>query len=197
VAGRLVDRTGRYRLYPLLGGMVSLVGVVLFARLDVHSAVTSVMVAAAALGLGIGLAMQTLLLALQNAVDTRDTGVATSTTFLLRQLGSVVGIAVLGSVFTTRLRHWLPELTPASAHLDVRTLRGSPSSLRHLSPRVHAGVVDAFARSLHSVFLWLIPIAVVAIVLAVILPELPLRGTAERSAAEDLALNFEAGFGEG
>jgi MFS family permease len=173
--GRQVHRTGRYRAYPIIGGAITIVGLLLLTRLGPTSPAWHVLVAATVLGFGLGFVMQVLILAIQNAVEQRDVGVATSSSMFARQLGGAVGLALLGSVFTARLTHWLAALTPRSAHLNVVTLRGRPETLQHLSVAVRADVVDAFARSLHTVFLVCVPLAVFVLVLAVRLREIPLR----------------------
>ena len=77
--------------------------------------------------------MQVLILAIQNAVPSRDMGVATSTSMMVRTLGGAVIVPVLGTIFNDRLRTLLPKLTPAAAHLDVTTLRASPETVRALA----------------------------------------------------------------
>lgn len=188
--GRLIDRTGRYRRYPIQGACVVILGLVLLVRLDASSSAFEVMVSAAVLGFGLGLIMQVLILAIQNAVEPRDLGVATSTSMFNRQLGGAVGLALLGSVFAAGLTHWLGVLTPRGAGLDLTTLRGRPEALQHLGSAVHDGVVEAFARSLHTVFLVCIPIAVIMLVLTVKMKEIPLRGHTS-SPGDDLAVALE------
>jgi hypothetical protein len=149
------------------------------------------------LGIGAGLVMQVLILAIQNAVPARDLGVATAVSMMIRILGGAVIVPVLGTVFNDRLRTLLPRLTPASAHLSVTTLRASPERVRALAPAVRTGVVEAFAQSLHTVFLVCIPIAVALFLLAFRLREIPLRdhpdGALEppHGAGEELALTYE------
>jgi EmrB/QacA subfamily drug resistance transporter len=191
LVGRLIDRTGRYRRYPIRGACVVIVGLVLLTLLDANSSAVEVMACAAVLGLGLGLIMQVLILVIQNAVESRDLGVATSASMFNRQLGGAVGLALLGSVFASRLTHWLPILTPAGSHIDVTTLRGRPGALQHLGPRVHDGVVEAFARSLHTVFLIAIPIGIIILILAIRLKEIPLREHPEATTGDDLAVALE------
>ena len=193
LVGRLVVRTGRYRPYPIIGGFVALAGTLLLVGLDSASPAYEVMVGAAVLGFGLGLSMQVLILAIQNAVEPRDLGVATSSSMFARQLGGAVGLALLGSIFNSQLAHWIGKLTPASAHLDPTRLRGRPETLADLTPAVRDAVADAFARSIHTVFLWCIPVAVAALVIAFFLKQLPLRehvGEPE-SAGDDLAVALE------
>jgi EmrB/QacA subfamily drug resistance transporter len=195
LVGRLVVRTGRYRKYPIIGGFVGLAGTLMLVRLDDASAPFEVMLGAAVLGFGLGLSMQVLILAIQNAVEPRDLGVATSTSMFTRQLGGALGLALLGSVFNTQLAHWVAQLVPARAHLDAARLRGRPETLADLSPAVRDVVAEAFARSLHTVFLWCIPVAVAALVLAFFLRQLPLREHVGEQVVEnvgdDLAVALE------
>ena len=91
---------------------------------------------AAILGFGIGFTMQTVLLVAQNEVEMRDIGVATSTSFLARQMGGAVALAALGSVLNNRLAHWIPKLTPTGAGLQPGEAARQPRS----DPRAGAAV---------------------------------------------------------
>jgi EmrB/QacA subfamily drug resistance transporter len=190
LVGRLIDRTGHYRRYPIRGACIVIVGLLLLVRLDAGSSALEVMLSAAVLGFGLGLIMQVLILVIQNAVEPRDLGVATSTSMFNRQMGGAVGLALLGSIFTAGLTHWLPILTPGGAGIDLTTLRGRPETLQHLGVAAHDGVVEAFARSLHTVFLVCVPIAVIVLILAIRLKEIPLRGHTS-SPGDDLAVALE------
>jgi EmrB/QacA subfamily drug resistance transporter len=99
VAGRMVERTGRYRRWPIIGGVLMTAGVALLATLgaDTHPLVASLF--GSLLGTGVGCVMQTSLLALQNSVEHRDVGSATSSALLSRILGSTIGVAVLSAAF--------------------------------------------------------------------------------------------------
>ena len=78
-------------------------------------------------------------------------------------------------LLNNRLAHWIPRLTPADANLDLETLRGTPEKIRELAPAVADGVTESFSRSLSVVFWCLVPIGVVWLVLALALPNRPLR----------------------
>jgi hypothetical protein len=108
-----------------------------------------------------------------------------------RQLGGAVGLALLGSVFAARLEHWLERLTPKGAGLDLESLRGRPEKLLDLAPGLREDVIEAFSRSLHTVFLVCVPIAVILLVLALRQRELPLRGHAPSAPGDDLAVALE------
>jgi hypothetical protein len=135
-------------------------------------------------GFGIGFTMQTVLLVAQNEVGLRDLGVATSTSFLARQMGGTIALAALGGLLNRRLSHWIPRLTPADADLDLASLRGTPEKIRELPAAVGDGVVDAFGRSLSTVFWCLVPVGVLWLVLALLLPDRPLRGSEETAAVD-------------
>lgn len=175
VSGRAIGRTGRYRIWPIVGGVATIAGGVLLGLSQTDTPLAIMLGGASIVGFGVGFTMQTVLLVAQNEVELRDIGVATSTTFLARQMGGAMALAVLGGVLNNRLAHWIPRLTPRDAGLNLEKLRGTPAAIRELSPAVSTGVIDAFSRSLSTVFWCLVPIGVVWLVLALWLPERPLR----------------------
>jgi hypothetical protein len=130
-----------------------------------------------------------LVLVVQNDVGREDIGVATATATFFRSVGGSFGVAIFGAIFANRLAYWLPRDLPASAHLSTkaagRLLHSSPAKLRHLPPAVHHGLIDAFASSLHTVFLWAVPFGVAAFLVSLFLREVPLRegGAASVAAA--------------
>jgi EmrB/QacA subfamily drug resistance transporter len=103
VAGRRVERTGRYRRWPIAGSLLMTAGVALLATLGLGTPVGVAAAFAAVLGTGIGFVMQTTLLALQNRVEGADLGIATSTVLLTRTLGGTVGTALFGAVLAAGL----------------------------------------------------------------------------------------------
>jgi MFS family permease len=102
-SGQVISRIGRYKPFPIAGTAIMAVGFVLLSRLEVD---TSAVVSGAYMlvfGLGLGLVMQVLVLAVQNAVDYRDLGVATSGTTMFRQMGGAIGTAAFGAIFNNQL----------------------------------------------------------------------------------------------
>jgi hypothetical protein len=132
--------------------------------------------------------MQVVVLAVQNAVPYRDLGISTAGVNLFRSLGSAFGVAIFGSILSNRLDAELPRHVPSGAltGIDTSVLTGSPERLKSLPPLVHQGVSEAFAISLHTVFVWALPIAVVAFVLTWFLKETPLRDTVHVGGADAL-----------
>src|SRR5205085_149126 len=182
VAGRLISRFGRYRPFPIVGTAVMTVGMALLTRLNVHSTTVQASLSMLVLGLGLGLVMQVLVLAVQNAVDYRNMGVATSGSILFRQVGGSVGIAMFGAIFANQLRGRLSATLPPGVH-PVKTV--SPSVIRHLPPAVHHAYVHAVAASLHPMFVVAAGITACAFVLTWLLREVPLRQASRSNAAEE------------
>lgn len=176
-SGRMITRWGRYRPFPIAGMTTMTVGVLLLSSLDTDTSRLTQSIYMSVVGLGIGLVMQVLVLAVQNAADTGDLGIATSATSFFRSMGGAFGVAIFGSIFNSRLGAYLSDTVPGG-RIDTGVLRAGPEALRSLPADVRVEVVDAFARALHVTFLWAVPVAAVGIVLAVALPELPLRESA-------------------
>jgi EmrB/QacA subfamily drug resistance transporter len=193
VSGRVISKIGRYRIFPIAGTAIMTVGLYVLSFLGVHTPYWELSIGMLVLGAGIGLVMQVLVLAVQNAADPRDLGVATSAATFFRSIGGSFGVAIFGAIFANRLGYWLPRLVPhkALAHGGATSLvHAPPARLRALPPAVHTGLVEAISHSLHSVFVWAIPFGVVAFVIALLLREVPLRGAqaAGTAAGEDFGL---------
>jgi EmrB/QacA subfamily drug resistance transporter len=191
LVGRLMHRSGRYRLYPIIGTVIATGGVLLLLRLGPESEAWEALFAGGILGFGMGLVMQVLILAIQNSVDLRDIGVATSMSMFGRQFGGAVGLALLGSIFNDRLAVWFDRLVPARLGLTVNELRGRPETLGGLPAEAKRDIAEAFANALHTVFLVCVPIALVGVVLALLLREKPLR---EHSSADDVGDDLAVAF---
>ncbi|MFE9401160.1 MFS transporter [Streptomyces sp. NPDC006530] len=190
VSGQLISRTGHYRIYPILGGAVSAVGMWLLSRLGTDTPRLDYSIWMAVLGTGIGLVMPVLILAVQNAVDPADLGTATSANNYFRQIGGSVGAAVFGTLFTNRLAHALTERLPTGARLpDPESI--TPQLVHAMPPELRDGYIRAYADAMPRVFLYLVPVLVLGFVLAFFLKEKPLVSqnapTAESSPVVDAA----------
>ncbi|HEX4704026.1 MAG TPA: MDR family MFS transporter [Pseudonocardiaceae bacterium] len=190
-SGNAVSRTGHYRVFPIVGSVGMVAGLYLLSRMDEHTGFWLMSAYMFVLGVGVGLAMQVLVIAVQNTVDYADLGVATSGVTFMRTIGSSFGVAVFGSVYSGQLTGKVAAaLTshPLPASVDPRAVQ-SPAALHRLPAAVASPVVHAYAQSLHVVFLAGVPVALAAFVLSLFLREVPLRGTA-RAAATDLGDGF-------
>ena len=182
-SGQIISRTGRYRPFPIAGTAIMVGGLVLLSTMDPHTTRAAASLFMFVLGLGLGLVMQVLVLAVQNAVDYSDLGVATSGATLFRSIGGSVGTAVLGSIFSNRLTHELAAHLPASATGAIG--KGSSlntAALRRLPAPVHAAYLDAFTNALSTVFTVGACVAAVAFLLSLALQQRPLRDTVAASA---------------
>jgi EmrB/QacA subfamily drug resistance transporter len=191
ISGTLVSRTGRYKIFPILGSVFTGAGLYLLSLMDEHTNIVISSLYMFVLGIGIGLSMQVLVIAVQNTVDYADLGVATSGVTFLRTLGSSFGVAVFGSFYSNQLTpnlatalraHPLPPGIPPA-------IVTSPAGLHKLPTAVSAPIVHAYAQSLQVVFLTAVPVAALSLLLALFLKEVPLRGTS-RATATDLGEGF-------
>jgi general stress protein CsbA len=178
----LVTKTGRYKVFPVVGTVLMAVAMFAFARLDTDTSRWIVIVDMIVMGAGFGMITQILIVAVQNAVDRRQIGTATATTNFFRALGGSIGVAVFGAVFAAQLNVWLPRTVPGGI-ADPTTLLSSPDRIAHLPAATSAGVAHAVANSLHIVFYTGMAIAVISAILVVFLKEVPLRQQGQPSQA--------------
>jgi hypothetical protein len=186
-SGRLISRTGRYKAFPVFGMLVMAVGMYLLSTMGPTTTEVRASAFMVVLGLGLGMVMQVLVLAVQNAVDPRDLGVATGAATFLRSMGGAFGVALLGTVLSNRLATNLADLLPGGklpAGVSADTLKGSPAAILSLPPAVRGPVVEAFARSIDTVFLVGVPIAIVGFAITLLLREVPLRSGHAPAAVE-------------
>jgi EmrB/QacA subfamily drug resistance transporter len=174
-SGQIISRWGRYKVFPVLGTGVMTLGLFLLSRVGEHTAFAFVTVAMVVLGLGLGMVMQVLVLAVQNAVEYKDLGTATSGATFFRSIGASFGVAVFGAIFTHALASNLHSLFHHTALPRVNASSVNPAELARLPAAVHDLFISAYASSLQTVFLVAVPIAGVAFVLSWLIPELPLR----------------------
>ncbi len=181
-SGQLISRTGRYKAFPVLGCAVFTVGLFLLSRMDATTSGPAASTYMFVLGVGLGMVMQVLVLAVQNAVDYRDLGTATSGATFFRSIGSSVGVAVFGTVFNSQLTHHLSQRIPAGAigRCSPQLLSGSTAAINACPPAVRSWYVDAYVQSIHTIFLAAVPIGLLAFVLAWLIPEVRLRSAADR-----------------
>lgn len=190
-SGQIISRTGRYRVFPIAGCAVFTSGLYLLSLMD--RATTGLMsgVYMFVLGVGLGMVMQVLVLAVQNSVDYRDLGTATSGVTFFRTIGSSVGVAVLGTVFTSQLTGQLATDVPsgASGPCSPSVLSASAQGLAQCPAPVRSWFLDGYAEAIHVAFLAAVPVGLVAFALSWLLPELPLRTAAAQPAlGESLGL---------
>ncbi|MFJ7154507.1 DHA2 family efflux MFS transporter permease subunit [Streptomyces sp. NPDC101118] len=176
-SGQIVSRTGRWKVFPIAGTGVTAVGLLLLHQLERTTSTWEMSVYFFVFGTGLGLVMQVLVLVVQNAVSYSDLGVATSGATFFRSIGASFGVAIFGTVFTNGLDDELneslagrplPPGTVGSLEADPRAVSGLPADLQ---PRV----LDAYATAITDVFLYAVPVVLVAFAVAWFLREDKLR----------------------
>jgi len=179
-SGQVIARTGRYKVFPIVGTAVLCVALFLLSRLDEHTSTAVTSADFLVLGLALGLIIQVLVIAVQNSADYADLGTATSAATFFRSIGGAFGVSVFGAIFSNRLASELASAlrgVPLPPGLHVASAAADPALLKKLPAAIRADVQHAYSLALHPVFIYAIPVALVAFVLSWFLKEVPLRAT--------------------
>ena len=186
-SGQLIARTGRYKVFPIVGTAALTVALYLLSTLDETTSTLVMNLYFFLFGFGLGLIIQVLVIAVQNTTDYADLGAATSGVTFFRTIGGAFGVSVFGAIFSNQLAVQLsralagkklpPGFSPASVEAGSAAIKRLPADLRD-------AVLHAFSLALHPVFLTAVPIALIAFVLSWFLREVPLRTTAGAAAKE-------------
>ena len=174
VAGRILDRTGRYKKFPIIGASTLVVALLLLSTIGVDTPYWRLAGFMLLFGLGLGAQMQTLMTAVQNSIPPRDMGAAMGSVTFFRQMGGTIGVAAFGAVFGSRLVHYVAGIgggaTPAPDVNDVVAIQALPEPIR-------TQVLVAMASALDDLFLVAVPVVGIALVVALFLPRVELRET--------------------
>ncbi|MGW8066781.1 MDR family MFS transporter [Streptomyces ziwulingensis] len=198
VAGRVTTHTGRYKIFPVAGGVLMTVGLYLLSLMDTDTSRFTSGVYMAVVGLGMGCLMQITMLVAQNSVEMKDMGVASSSTTLFRTLGSSFGVAIMGALFNHRVQDVMAQkagalgtkVTEQSAQLDAASLAKLPEAAR-------VAYQDAVSAGTHGAFLLGAVVAVAALVAAVFVTEVPLKGAGPKAADTPADGDGDGGDGDG
>jgi EmrB/QacA subfamily drug resistance transporter len=176
VCGQVVSRTGRYRIFPIVGTTLVLGSLASLTLAGVDTSGTTIAAELVVMGLGMGMSWPVYVVATQNAVDPSQLGVATATLQFFRTMGGTLAVAALGALLTSRLTAELPDHVghAAAGRIDTdRLIQGSAS----VGPSLRAGIEAALDAALDPVFLSLVPLAAIGVGAALMLKERPLRGS--------------------
>ncbi|MFF9524811.1 MDR family MFS transporter [Streptomyces achromogenes] len=177
IAGRITTNSGRYKVFPIAGGALMIVGLYLLSTMDTGTSRFTSGVFMAVVGAGMGCLMQITMLVAQNSVQMKDMGVASSSATLFRTLGSSFGVAIMGALFNHRVQDVMAEragslgsqITAKSAQLDADSLNKLPAAARE-------AYQHAVSSGTHSAFLLGAVIAVPVLIAALFVKEVPLKG---------------------
>ncbi|MCI3906378.1 MFS transporter [Streptomyces spectabilis] len=194
-SGNVVSRTGTYRIFPIVGALVMAAGLFLMSLMGSATSAWLESLYMFVLGVGIGLCMQVLTIAVQNTVAYADLGTATSGVTFFRTLGSAFGTAVFGTIYANtlapNLRDGVAEAarTGAAPEAVIAKASQSPEGLHELPDAAAAPLVEAYADTIQTVFLWTVPVALAGFVVALFLKEVELRDSA-RMSSNDMGEGF-------
>ncbi|MFF4189269.1 MDR family MFS transporter [Streptomyces sp. NPDC001691] len=181
IAGRVTTNSGKYKIFPILGGALVVVGLFLLSTMDTTTTRLMSGVYMAVLGAGMGFLMQITMLVAQNSVEMKDMGVASSSTTLFRTLGSSFGVSIMGAIFTNRVGDEMTRRLGAAASSGAGKLANAQldqASLAKLPAPVREAYQYAVSSGTHGTFLVGSIIAVAMFVAALFVKEVPLRGSA-------------------
>ncbi|HJY72871.1 MAG TPA: MFS transporter, partial [Streptosporangiaceae bacterium] len=176
VAGQVTTRTGRYKIFPILGGGIMGLGLYLLTNLGIGTTRITSAIFYVVLGLGMGFLMQMVSLIAQNSVEQKDMGVASSARMFFQQIGGSLGVAAFGAVFARKLTESLASAAGSGVHISASGGQVNPATVNSLPAAVKHDVFFAIAHAVQSVFIWALPAAVLIFVLALFIKEVPLRG---------------------
>lgn len=172
VSGRIISRTGKYRLFPIAGTLFASIGMALLTTITTESPVWHLYLFTSVMGMGLGMVMQVLVLAVQNTVAPSMMGVATSSVTLFRSVGGSVGVALFGTVFSQILKSGVERLIPEGSELPQSL---DPTSIRNLPEPLHHDYLLAFGDAIHAAFIMATGVMVLAFLLSWFLPESSLK----------------------
>jgi MFS family permease len=184
VAGQVTTKTGRYKVFPILGGGIMALGMYLLTGLDVGTTVLTSALFYVVLGLGMGFLMQMVSLIAQNSVQQQDMGVASSARMFFQQIGGSLGVAAFGAVFARQLTS---SLSTSGAHINASGGQLDPATVNTLPGPIRDDVFLAISHAVQHVFIWALPAALIIFALAWFIKEVPLRGRAPAAGAGEAA----------
>jgi MFS family permease len=179
-SGRLIARTGRYRIFPILGTSSMAVGVLALTQIAGDTRYWYLAGAMFLLGVGSGMVYPVTSIATQNACEMRDMGVATASLMFFRSLGGSLGLAVFGTILNATIRAELPGRIGTTADEAVALIR-APEDIQALPDATRTAVIDVLADGISTIYWACLAVIVVGVVWAFLLPELPLRAKSAMS----------------
>lgn len=199
--GQIISRTGKYRLYPVVGLLIMAVALYLLSTLQSSTPLWQTGVYLFVMGFGLGTGMQVLVLVVQNSFPVAMVGTATAANNFFRQIGGAVGSSIVGSIFIHRMQDLAGQRIPAaleqiktaspqaaaelarSAGPDGFSMKSlgslTPSVLDSLPAPIHEALISSYNDGLTPIFLMLAPVLVLAAAVVFFVREDPLKETVE------------------
>jgi EmrB/QacA subfamily drug resistance transporter len=192
-SGQVIARTGRYRVFPIVGTALMTIGLYLLSLMSPSSSTLTDALSMLVLGMGLGGVMQVLVIIVQNGVPHSELGVATSGATFFRSIGGSFGTAIFGAIFSNVLiGNLASHLHGLSLPAGFSAADVTPAALNQLPAAVHQGFVDGYAESIQTVFLIAVPIAVLAFLATWLIPQVELRRWSAPAASATPAADAQA-----
>ncbi|MFC9834321.1 MDR family MFS transporter [Rhodococcus sp. NPDC127530] len=186
-SGQVVSKTGRYKWFPIIGTLIVAGALVLLSTLTPTTSLVVIGCYIALMGVGLGLGMQILILIVQNTFPASEVGTATASNNFFRQIGASLGAAIVGSLFTTRLTNLLAERMPETGTALPRGENSlTPAILKSLPEPVREVIIGAYNDALTPIFLYMVPLVILAVLLLLFVQEKPLATRIDREPNVDL-----------
>ena len=181
ISGRVTSRTGRYKILPIIGGVIMTLGIYMLTHLSVNTTRLTSALCFVVLGIGMGFLMQITSLIVQNSVPKRDMGVASSSRAFFQQIGGSLGVSIFGVIFFRRFADAMSAVLPGR-HVAAGGANLDPATINSLPPAVRSAAFHAISHAIVGVFWWTIPATTLVFLLALFVKEIPLRGRIEPAA---------------
>ena len=179
IFGGIISRTGKWKAIMVTGASLTVAGSLLLGTLRYDTNIVLVGIYMAVLGAGLGMLMQNLVLVVQNSIEVKNLGVATSSVTFFRSLGGTVGVSVLGSILgtltATSIKDGIAGLDPADQAEAIKVLgTGTIPHIADLSGAIRTVVESAYGSGVGHVFLYSAPLTLLTLVMVLLLPNKPL-----------------------
>jgi EmrB/QacA subfamily drug resistance transporter len=203
-SGKQITKHGHYKRYPIIGLIIMTFGMFFLSTLKENTPFWQLFIYAVMIGMGLGFSMQTIVIALQNAVEFKDMGVATSANTFFRSIGGTIGIAIFGTIYANRLGHYMadgiakltasnPKALAGATPKSFEALKNNTAVIKTFSPELQATILHGFVQSFHVVFLTAAPVTIIGFIVAFFLRETPLRTSAAAQHAREEAAGESLG----
>jgi MFS family permease len=175
VFGAIISKRGRWKAIMVTGGVLSVIGTALLSTLHYDTPFVLVAIYMFVLGAGLGMLMQNLVLVVQNSIEVRNLGVATSAVTFFRSLGGTVGVSVLGSILGTvvadGIKDGIADLAPEQQAAAAQALgSGTIPQVNQLPEAIRVVVESAYGTGVGQVFFYSVPLAVITLIAVAFLP---------------------------
>ncbi|MCE5291900.1 MAG: MFS transporter [Nocardiaceae bacterium] len=176
LSGQITSRLGHVKILPIIGGLALTAGMLLLANIDVHTSKTTVALFMAVMGVGTGFMMQPSMLIAQNSITLRDMGSGMGANTFLRTMGMTVGVAALGTMYSSRLTTSLAEANPQAAAKLHGGAQMAPAMVEKMPQAVQDAIAAAVTHGIQGVFWVAAGFAFVGFIIALFVHEVHLRG---------------------